>query len=160
ASPDSQRAIAPATDPEPRNMFHVNDTFFSAADLRRYFRHFEHVPVLRDCERERYAVCLADSAEWLALCLYLRANGASVMPIHPSTPLKAALRMARRGNCHHLLFHSLEEAVSLTLRSRDDEPVLVQMSSGTTGEPKCIERSWRSIHREVQAYVEHFAIAE
>ena len=75
-------------------MFHVNDTFFSAADLRRYFRHFEHVPVLRDCERERYAVCLADSAEWLALCLYLRANGASVMPIHPSTPLKAALRMA------------------------------------------------------------------
>ncbi|GAA3955872.1 AMP-binding protein [Allohahella marinimesophila] len=141
-------------------MFHVNDTFFNADDLQRYFRHFEAVPGLRGCHGQRYAICLADAAEWLALCLYLRANGGSVMPLHPATPLKAALRQARRGNCHQLLFHSLEEPISLTLRSGDTEAVLVQMSSGTTGEPKCIERSWRSIDREVRAYIQHFPIAQ
>ncbi|MCT7654810.1 AMP-binding protein [Oceanimonas sp. NS1] len=33
---------------------------------------------------------------------------------------------------------------------------LLQMSSGTTGEPKCIARSWSSIDRELDSYVSAF----
>lgn len=37
---------------------------------------------------------------------------------------------------------------------------MVQLSSGTTGKPKTITRSWRDIDRELAAYVEHFAEAQ
>src|SRR5690606_4303831 len=93
-------------------------------------------------------------------CLYLKARGGSAFPMHSTTPLKAAQRLAERARCHQLLFLGVQDPIAITQREPDAEPVLVQMSSGTTGEPKCIERTWAAIDREIEAYVSHFTQAQ
>jgi fatty-acyl-CoA synthase len=87
------------------------------------------------------------------LLLYLRQCGASVAPLHPSTPLAAAKRLARRMGCSQLLFRDETDSIALGA-APGDSGLLVQLSSGTTGEPKCIERSWASVDEEVASYVE------
>lgn len=101
----------------------------------------------------RYAVCLPDTADWLALFFAIREAGASVLPIHAATPYQAARRIAVRAGCHRLFFGDEVEILP------DAPPAggeLLQMSSGTTGEPKCISRSWDDIERETDAYVGFF----
>src|SRR5690606_8442355 len=146
--------------PERLAMIYVNDTFHSLEDIERRQRQFEQIPALRDCHGQRFGVCLADPVEWIALCLYLKAHGGSAFPMHSATPLKAAQRLAERAHCHQLLFLSVQDPIAVSTRGKDEEPVLVQMSSGTTGEPKCIERTWAAIDREIEAYVSHFTQAQ
>lgn len=104
----------------------------------------------------RFAVCFTDTAQWLALFFAIRRSGGSVFPVHPATPLAAARRLAIAAGCEGLFYNSL---VAEPLGS-DARPVaegqLLQMSSGTTGAPKCIARSWSDIDEEVQSYVAAF----
>ena len=141
-------------------MIYVNDAFYSFEEIERLHRQFEQIPALRDCQGQRYGVCLPDPVEWITLCLYLKARGGSAFPMHSATPLKAAQRLAERARCHQLLFLGLQDSLPVIRRSKDEEPVLVQMSSGTTGEPKCIERTWAAIDREIEAYASHFTLAQ
>lgn len=137
----------------------VNDTAYGQAYFDRCYMEFERVPELRDSGGRRLAICLPDPAEWIALCLYLRERGASVAPIHPSTPHEAARRLAERLSCHGLLFQRVDAAERISEREPDAEAVLAQLSSGTTGAPKAITRSWESVALEVDCYVEQFAKA-
>lgn len=137
----------------------VNDTAYGPSYFDRCYRELERVPELRDSAGRRLAICLPDPAEWIASCLYLRERGASVAPIHPSTPHEAARRLARRLSCHSLLFGRVDAGERISEREPDAEAVLVQLSSGTTGEPKAITRSWGSVALEVDSYVEQFAEA-
>lgn len=144
----------------------INDETFTPDYFERRFAEFAALPHLADCTGRRYAVCVESPAEWLALCLYLRRYGASVAPLHVNTPLEAAKRTARRLRCDELLFYSAAKSLSIAPRkagtpSRDSDfpartgdlvPVLLQQSSGTTGEPKCVERSWASLDREIASY--------
>ncbi|MFC4320586.1 AMP-binding protein [Litchfieldia salsa] len=141
-------------------MFYVNDQYYTLKDLETQYRLFEEIPSLRDCKNHRLAVCLSDAFQWLALCLYLREKGASVLPIHPSTPKGGAIRMAMSASRDLLLFQTLDSVIELTSTSVEHETVggLIQMSSGTTGEPKLIERTWSSIEEELQGYVTSLSI--
>ena len=135
-------------------MLAINDAVLSRHYFDGRFRDFERMPHLQRSAGQRFAVCLPDTERWLSLCLYLRQNGASVAPIHPSTPFEAAKRLARRMRCGQLLFHDEASSIGLDDGQRDDAGMLVQLSSGTTGEPKCIERSWASVDEEVASYVD------
>jgi acyl-CoA synthetase (AMP-forming)/AMP-acid ligase II len=149
-------------------MLYVNDSHYDAGYFERCYAAFARHPALRDAPRARTAVCSADAAFSLAVCLYLRANGGTVFPLPVDTPVEAARRRAAQSGCTHLLFGPDAEAAlaaveSITPASEPtltaSGPGLVQTSSGTTGEPKFIARSWSSIETELASYVRHFDAA-
>jgi len=135
-------------------MLAINDLTFSRDYFDTRFAELGRLPHLRQSSGQRYAVCLREPERWVALCLYLREAGASVAPLHPSTPLEAAKRLAKRMQCSQLLFHDEAHSIPLEGAARDDAGSLVQLSSGTTGEPQSIERTWASVDAEVSSYVE------
>ncbi len=141
------------------NVLSVNDTLYDRSYFDERRAAYERLPLLANSTGRRLAICLEDPAEWLSLCLFLRERGASVAPIHPSTPLSAAQRLAARLDCHVLFYQRLDAPHAVAERGPDEEAVLVQLSSGTTGEPKAIERTWKSVRREVERYVERFDAA-
>ena len=131
----------------------INDETFTPDYFERRFAEFAALPHLADCSGRRYAVCVESPAEWLALCLYLRRYDASVAPLHSNTPLEAAKRTARRLRCDELLYYSASTSVCVAPGSAPAaRGVLVQQSSGTTGEPKSVERTWDSLDREIDSY--------
>lgn len=137
-------------------MLYVNEQFFDQAHFDAAARHFATLPALADCQKYRYAVCLPATADWLALFFFLRNAGSSVLPLHPDMPPEAARRLARRAGCHRLFYHGLDAEILDEGRVSVPGGELLQMSSGTTGEPKCIARPWTSIERELDSYVSHF----
>lgn len=134
-------------------MFFVNDHYYTLDDLEEQFKEFENTTFLKGCKNLRLAVCMPDAFEWLALCLYIRSKGGSIVPIHPSVPREGAVRMASSAGSHILLYGIAEPPIHLSQHRNKQEGVLVQMSSGTTGAPKCVERSWESVEEELESYV-------
>lgn len=145
-------------------LFHVDNTPYSQRDCDRLVQPLANSDLCRDPSGMRLAVCLQHTADWLALCLWLKDQGASVLPIHPGTPQQAARSLALETGCNLLLFgDSLEGAQRETMAGAPAHSAangeLIQLSSGTTGKPKTIARTWRDIDREVDAYVTQFAEA-
>lgn len=137
----------------------INDTHYPAAYFSQQAELFSQLDSLRNIHDLRIAVCLEDTAQWLALCFYCQQQQISVMPIHPSNSRLAAERLATKAGCQRLFYQSLTEAISLpgAPESSAHDPGLIQMSSGTTGDPKCIHRSWASIEVELESYTTHFS---
>ncbi|MCT6816731.1 MAG: acyl-CoA synthase, partial [Lysinibacillus fusiformis] len=123
-------------------MFYVNDQFYTVEDIEKQFDIYERLPYLKECNNSRLAICTDDIFQYIALCLYIREKRGSVVPIHPATPKEGAIRIASTAGSHLLLFQSIDDFIELSNLSNNQEGVLVQMSSGTTGAPKCIERTW------------------
>ncbi|WP_434361006.1 AMP-binding protein [Parasalinivibrio latis] len=138
-------------------MMYLNDDYFSEQDFASAAVRFASMPVFQNCSHHRYAVCIPDTYLWLSLCLFLKREGSSVLPVHPDMPREAAEKLARKAGCHHLFYHSLEPIGLDGGKAPVPGGELYQMSSGTTGEPKCIARSWQSIERELESYVSAFA---
>lgn len=134
-------------------MLYVNDDYYTKEDLKSYYTSFEKIDVLKKCGQLRIAVCTTNVLEWLALCFYIREKGGSIVPIHSSTPRKAAIRIAKKAASHVLIDPSIHSIVHLADHGETEEGVLVQFSSGSTGEPKCIERTWSEVEEEVNEYV-------
>ncbi|QRY64926.1 AMP-binding protein (plasmid) [Ensifer sp. PDNC004] len=104
----------------------------------------------------RYAVCFSETADWLALFFAIRKAGASVLPIHPGTPYPAARKLAIGASCDRLFYNSLTADVLEPSGQLSPEGTLLQMSSGTTGAPKCVARRWAEIDAEIESYVGTF----
>ncbi len=135
-------------------MFYVNDQFYTVEDIEKQFDIYERLPHLKECNNRRLAICTDDIFQYIALCLYIREKEGSVVPIHPATPKEGAIRIASTAGSHLLLFQSIDDFIELSNFSNNQEGVLVQMSSGTTGAPKCIERTWSSVDEEIESYVQ------
>ena len=73
-----------------KGRFYINDDFYDQAYAASQYKTFSLLGLTSD---SRIAVSLEDSAQWLTLCLYLKAIGASVMPLHPSLPKDSALKL-------------------------------------------------------------------
>jgi acyl-coenzyme A synthetase/AMP-(fatty) acid ligase len=142
-------------------MIYLNDEYFDKNYFDQCYQTFNQHEILGNCQGKRITACISDAAVWIALCLYARDHGISVFPLPAGTPEEALNRRAKLSGSHYqVMADSMEELLSkiekISDHEDDVEPVLVQMSSGTTGEPKCIERTWVSIDIELQNYIEHF----
>ncbi|MEI5906004.1 AMP-binding protein [Bacillus spongiae] len=133
-------------------MFFVDDYFYSIDDLENQYAIFDRISFLKECENSRLAVCIPDVFQWLTLCLYVRQKGGSIVPIHPSMPKEGAMKMAHATNSHSLLYDTIHSPIEIDSDKKEAEGVLVQMSSGTTGAPKSIERTWESVDEELKSY--------
>jgi acyl-coenzyme A synthetase/AMP-(fatty) acid ligase len=142
-------------------MIYLNEEYFDKNYFDQCYQKFNQHGVLGNCQGKRITACISDAAVWIALCLYARDHGISVFPLPAGTPEEALSRRAKLSGSHYqVMADSMEELLSkiekISDHEDDAEPVLVQMSSGTTGEPKCIDRTWVSIDIELQNYIEHF----
>ncbi|MFD2214773.1 AMP-binding protein [Metabacillus endolithicus] len=134
-------------------MIYADDHYYTLHDVEKQYEFFDSIEQIRECQNKRLAVCLSDMFQWITLCLYIRQKGGMVFPIHPSTPQQGALRMATDASCHFLFYQSMHSMTELSSIEWEGEGGLIQMSSGTTGTPKCIERSWSSVEEELTSYV-------
>jgi len=100
----------------------------------------------------RLAVCTANPFDWLLLVFHCRKHGLSLAPIHAETPWAAAREKAQKMQCDALWWMDREGLQPLPAPGNSAVGNLIQMSSGTTGEPKMVERSWQEIDREITAY--------
>ncbi|MFT0876339.1 AMP-binding protein [Rhodopseudomonas sp. G2_2311] len=135
-------------------MIQVGDKFYDQALLQAMGARAADAVGLNDRSKLSFAICLSDPAEFLALLLAIRDAGASVLPIHPSTPRAAARRLAIDLGCHRLVTDGL--AIEDLGGEAPGPGGLMQTTSGTTGEPKRVARSWAEIDREIDSYVTTF----
>lgn len=158
AAPEYHHAIPNPFAPRKRatggTMLQIDDRAYGREEFSDRIEAMAEAAGLDREPRGRLAVCFPETADWLALFFAIRARGASVLPIHPGTPYEAALKLARTAGCDRLYYNSaIPEQLGETVGG---EGQLLQMSSGTTGAPKCIARSWSEIDAEVRSYVDTF----
>lgn len=137
-------------------MIRIDDRSYSRAEVEALTAAHAEQARLSDRPGARFAVCFTDTIDWLALFFAIRAAGGSLLPLHPSTPLEAARRLAREAGCHALYHNSLTAEEIAPPPVAPEPGQLLQMSSGTTGAPKRIARSWTEIDREIESYVGFF----
>ncbi len=135
-------------------MLIVDDQSYTGEDFNRFKQHLNDHPIWRKADRWRIAICPEDLGKWVMLLYYVKEKQASIVPIHPSTPVEAAKRIANEAGCFYLFYQSLESPLTLSQAELNSEGGLIQFSSGTTGKPKRIVRSWTSIDDELRAYRE------
>lgn len=133
-------------------MFIVDEQTYGKADYERFVNRLTEDAIWGKAERWRIAFCPEDIGEWIMLVHYLKEQQGSIVPIHPSMPFEGAKRVAQEAGCTYLFYQSIELPVVLNEVGTQHESGLVQFSSGTTGEPKRIVRSWSSIEQELSAY--------
>lgn len=144
-------------------MLYINDRFHSEHDYLDDCHQFFNLDYLKPEKRARLAVCIEDTALWLSLCLYCQQHRLSVMPIPANTPRNRAVLLAQKAHCEYLIFNDVSTPLELKENTSNitiqySENGLIQMSSGTTGEPKVIERTWQSIEQEIQSYITAFTL--
>ncbi|WP_050770961.1 hypothetical protein [Bacillus coahuilensis] len=137
-------------------MFYINDRYVTKENIDQAFTLWKKDSVLRNVAQLKIAVCLESVEEWLSFCLYVRSNDGMVLPLHSSLPRGGAIELAKRAGVDYLYYGSLQVAPlvmgEIENKSRETEGGLLQFSSGTTGVPKQIKRTWSSIKNEVKAY--------
>ncbi|WP_424934245.1 AMP-binding protein [Amaricoccus macauensis] len=106
----------------------------------------------------RIALHLSETEKMLGAILNLRQAGSTIFPIHPDIPHARALDMAAHAGCDRFV---AGDGTILETDTRHDgarvpEGGLIHMTSGTTGAPKRIERSWGEIGIEIASYAEAF----
>ncbi|RWP27650.1 AMP-binding protein [Mesorhizobium sp.] len=136
-------------------MITINDTVFDRTYFRDSADRIAAAVQLDKRAGDRFAVCFSEAQDWLAFFFAARAAGASVLPLHPSTPYAAARRQAETAKCNWLFYNRLEGEPICEERA-SEAGQLLQMSSGTTGEPKCIARAWSDIDDEIDSYTSAF----
>lgn len=106
----------------------------------------------RSPEGKAYAICLKDAFDLISSVIYLREHGATVLLFHADTPFETAKKMSIEAGCTFLQYGDWNDVCELGGVVSFVEPGLLQFSSGTTGQPKLIFRSWNEVDQEVQAY--------
>lgn len=137
-------------------MIRIDDTFYSHVDFEEASARLAKQTGLLERGGGRYAVCFAETVDWLSLFFAIRKAGASVLPIHPGTPYPAARKLAIGAGCDRMFYNSVTAEVLEGQPEAQTKGELLQMSSGTTGAPKCVARTWEEIDAEIETYVATF----
>lgn len=134
-------------------MLIVNKQEYSKNDFELRLQMYENMEHFQEVNGKRFALCITDPFDITTLILFLKQKSASVLLIHGETPKATAIEMAKRAECFGLLYGDFKQFIILNSEYQiKKEPSLLQYSSGTTGEPKLIERPWKEIEREIDAY--------
>ncbi|WP_020210182.1 AMP-binding protein [Gilvimarinus chinensis] len=129
-------------------LFYLDDKTYHQDDLNARWHTLQQQGLGK---AKRLAVCTADTFEWLAVALYCRHHNLSVAPLQPDTPYETARAKAQKLDCDYLLWQHGDKLEKIG-NSSSPSGTLIQFSSGTTGEPKAIERSWHEIDTEIEHY--------
>ncbi|MCM3747839.1 AMP-binding protein [Paenibacillus pasadenensis] len=141
-------------------LFAVNQTYYSQSDLDARWRDWQRVPHIRDTWKpgQRLAVCISNAAELIPFVLFAKELGISVLLLHGETPMDTALALAKEAGCTGLVFQSVQDGflplASDETSSSAQEASICMFSSGTTGKPKLISRTWTAVEEEIAAYNE------
>ncbi len=137
-------------------MFIVNKRRHSRGDFERRKRELaESIPRF-DREGKLIALCLTEPLDILAALETTIDGGGSALLLNGDTPAEEARRKAEAAGCAGIFHAGGGPTAYAGLRpsapSTPAEPSLLQYSSGTTGEPKLIERPWSDVVAEIEAY--------
>ncbi|MDP9698982.1 fatty-acyl-CoA synthase [Paenibacillus intestini] len=135
-------------------MLNVNNEEFLFQDLQRQMDLLGNNPALCSPQGKRIAVCLRHPFEILAILLFVMERGGGILLLHADTPLSKAKEIAELGGCGGIVYSNLNDVIPLRGMALETEPTIYQMTSGTTGEPKVISRSWIEVQEEITAYNE------
>ncbi|WP_000958723.1 AMP-binding protein [Bacillus cereus] len=134
-------------------MLTVNKQEYSKNDFELRLQKYENMEHFQEVNGKRFALCITDPFDIITLVFFLKQKKASVLLIHGETPKDTAIEMAKRAECFGILYGDFKQFITLNGEHEiKKEPSLLQYSSGTTGEPKLIERPWEEIEREIDAY--------
>lgn len=142
-------------------MFYINDHFYTSQDVKNTIQQWEHDQAISHWLDKRIAIRCSDIFSWLSIVLYAKNKNIQLMPINGDLPDTAAFEKAKDADCHiYICTHSkiqkqIKPANSDKNISNEVKRLhggLIQFSSGTTGEPKAIFRSWNEIATEIKAY--------
>lgn len=136
-------------------MFIVNETPVDPAEGLSKLR-----ALYRDAHAHRYALHLQDTGDVLRHILFLQRANAGVFPVHPDMPPQTARDMARAAGCDRMVTAAGVTPLESDAAGGRKGGVLVQMSSGTTGAPKVITRTWQQISVEIASYAVSFKEAQ
>jgi 3,4-dihydroxybenzoate---[aryl-carrier protein] ligase len=120
--------------------------------FRTRFHWMGQMDHFRRPEGKRYAVCLKQAFDVLSSVMYLREREGSVLLIHGDTPLETALGISAAAECAYLLYGDITQAHEIETSEINHEPAILQYSSGTTGQPKLIARTWLEVEKEILHY--------
>ncbi|GIO13722.1 acyl-CoA synthetase [Cohnella xylanilytica] len=137
-------------------MFIVNKQRYSRGDFERRKRELAESIPRAGREGKLVALCLTEPLDILAALETTIDGGGSVLLLNGETPAEEARRKAEEAGCAGI-FHAgggptAYAALRPSAPRTSAEPSLLQYSSGTTGEPKLIERPWRDVVAEIEAY--------
>ncbi|MFC4102458.1 AMP-binding protein [Paenibacillus xanthanilyticus] len=132
-------------------MLTVNQDRFDEHAFRSRHAEMERTGAYRHPEGKRYAVCVGHAFDLIAIVLYMRERGGSVLLMHEATPFQLAVDTARKADCACLIHGRWEDALELA-GAADHRPSILQYSSGTSREPALVERSWRQVETEIMHY--------
>ncbi len=137
-------------------MITVNHQTASRAQLLALPMHPDIMKPPRDAAHHRYAVCLNDPLQLVAIVQQLRERGQSVLLLPGGLPFDAARQLAALAGCRGIVHANLDQYFPLpdgaSTSSERLTPSLCQFSSGTSGKPKLIARSWVAIDEEISRY--------
>ncbi|MGG1516572.1 AMP-binding protein [Paenibacillus oryzisoli] len=108
----------------------------------------------KQSEGKLFAICMESPLDILCILQFLKNNSSSVLLLVGQTPYDRAVELAHKANSHYLVYGQWNTIVPIKGHVKLREPALYQYSSGTTGQPKLIARSWSEIDLELKSYNE------
>ncbi|MBH5319903.1 AMP-binding protein [Paenibacillus sp. GSMTC-2017] len=137
-------------------MFKVNNRAIPSSDFQSMMDSYAQLVAFQTTVHRCYAICSSDAVLVISLVHFIRQRGDSVLLLFGETPIDTAKRLAEKAGCVGLFYGVIEQYVPLDeVETKDVRlPSLYQFSSGTTGEPKLIGRSWDELARETKHYNE------
>jgi 3,4-dihydroxybenzoate---[aryl-carrier protein] ligase len=128
-------------------MIRINDQSISRADALASI-----CPMVQGFDGCLTAVGSKDPMVYLGAVLHAMSTGGSVLLLPSDTPPHTALMQAHTAGAHLLLTSGEPQAVPLKSERPRGEASLFQFTSGTTGTPKLIGRTWDSVRKEIVHY--------
>ncbi|WP_195572537.1 AMP-binding protein [Paenibacillus sp. 1001270B_150601_E10] len=137
-------------------MFTVNHQLISKAEYNALIEAYHLLEPFQTSKHICYAICATDAAMVITMVQLIREHGHSVLLLYGETPLDTARELSAEAGCRWLFYGSVREIhpIQSTEKLRGALPSLYQFSSGTTGGPKLIGRTWTEIEKEIAAYNE------
>lgn len=134
-------------------MFQVNKDRWGREDLERWMDEIASYGSLQNVEGKRVALCLTEPVELIRYIYFLKARDSSVLVLNGQMPFEMARDYAQEADCVALIYGG-EKGVYplLSAAVSGEDPGLCQYSSGTTGKPKLIKRSWEQVEEEIRNY--------
>lgn len=142
-------------------MLVVDEQIIRRDDMVSIWDSYRKLKPFLDVNPISLAVCLSNPIQIISVVQFMKERGDTLLLIYGGTPLDAALRQAGRAGCKWLMYgdssqiYKVEEAGLVQDASHVSSPPvasLLQFSSGTTGDPKVISRTWESIDEEILYY--------